>query len=636
MIVPATLLRSVGCTRRPPHLDFAAVHSTTRLSVAILRPNNAPSIEVALRCSDMVASKRPPERLPLAHISLLAIAFVCLARPACAEYKYFSFEYNITDISPLLKWGIPRLHPLWATNFTNVTSAYSASVYSPWTSFSNYTGPVGWGDSYHSVRPQPGAEPPRLVLITETTGVRVNGSRDPAAEGSATEIEYSVDKLNTDLSPDSVAPAPTNDSLLSLQDLKWGMRTVVMKAMDPARTYTVRGVAIRTQIMSNASSWSQVPVSYESFVVDEKPNPRLRYGGTNTSHWHPENRRTSVNGGPAIVTELVAGNSSTVTIPVPPGTTYLLLNGTVGPDRGDALVKWNPHPPDFPSEGWYFIATCGWSAPALLYAKYLDPDVVYNLTIQTLSSELYNVTNIGLHMLTYYSAWASEESTVAAAETVTATKNNRGKVIGGAIGGVLGVLVLTAILALFWRRRRRQSMAGADSPRDLDHRTSPYMREVDGGSIHSASSSQHLRTLPPSYNPQWSSRLRLDTLSGAAPRGRPALPSAAPLSPGFAGPTGGFFKRLQPQPQPQPKATSAKVTTAALADYKQPYLTGTFEGFNAAPPRDAVDPGSHPEAPAPQAAPPSLTEQVTPVNDVPLSSTPRSRRPLPTPPIGSK
>ncbi|KLT44958.1 hypothetical protein CC85DRAFT_310755 [Cutaneotrichosporon oleaginosum] len=295
------------------------------------------------------------------------------------------------------------------------------------------------------------------------------------------------------------------------------MRTVVMKAMDPARTYTVRGVAIRTQIMSNASSWSQVPVSYESFVVDEKPNPRLRYGGTNTSHWHPENRRTSVNGGPAIVTELVAGNSSTVTIPVPPGTTYLLLNGTVGPDRGDALVKWNPHPPDFPSEGWYFIATCGWSAPALLYAKYLDPDVVYNLTIQTLSSELYNVTNIGLHMLTYYSAWASEESTVAAAETVTATKNNRGKVIGGAIGGVLGVLVLTAILALFWRRRRRQSMAGADSPRDLDHRTSPYMREVDGGSIHSASSSQHLRTLPPSYNPQWSSRLRLDTLSGAAP-----------------------------------------------------------------------------------------------------------------------
>jgi hypothetical protein len=104
----------------------------------------------------------------------------------------------------------------------------------------------------------------------------------------------------------------------------------------------------------------------------------------------------------------VAGNSSTVLIPIPPGTSFVFVNGTVGPDRGEAIVKWNPQPPYFPTEGWYFNATCAWSAPAVLYAKYLNPDVVYNLTIQTMSNELHNVTDIGLHMLTYYSAWPKE------------------------------------------------------------------------------------------------------------------------------------------------------------------------------------------------------------------------------------
>lgn len=105
-----------------------------------------------------------------------------------------------------------------------------------------------------------------------------------------------------------------------------------------------------------------------------------------------------------MVSELVAGGAATITVPIPLGTAFVLLNGTVGPDRGEALINWNPLPPNFPDWGWSFNSSCPSAAPAVLYTKQLNPDVKYNLTIQALSSELYNITDIGLHMLTYYSA----------------------------------------------------------------------------------------------------------------------------------------------------------------------------------------------------------------------------------------
>lgn len=113
-------------------------------------------------------------------------------------------------------------------------------------------------------------------------------------------------------------------------------------------------------------------------------------------------------GGPSSVSELVAGNTATITVPIPPGTAFVLLNGTVGPDRGEVFVNWSPIPPNFQDWGWSFNASCPSAAPAILYSKQLDPDVQYNLTIETLSAELHNVTEIGLHMLTYYSASTKE------------------------------------------------------------------------------------------------------------------------------------------------------------------------------------------------------------------------------------
>lgn len=198
----------------------------------------------------MAAFKSP--RTPRVHLHTVALALIVLVRPSVA-YNYFSFEYNITDISPLLNWGIPRIHPPWVTDFSNMSTG-SAAPFTPWTSPTNYSGPVGWGDSGHSAQPSqdPASEPPRLVLLTEATSVRILGSRQPDTKGTAVEIKSSVDKPSFDTGPDEEEPAPTGGALLSLEGMPWGMRNIVMIAVDPARTYTVGGATIRTQLLSNA------------------------------------------------------------------------------------------------------------------------------------------------------------------------------------------------------------------------------------------------------------------------------------------------------------------------------------------------------------------------------------------------
>ncbi|GMK57431.1 hypothetical protein CspeluHIS016_0402650 [Cutaneotrichosporon spelunceum] len=585
----------------------------------------------------MVAFKNPvtsgPFGVDIRLASFSTLAFALLAPPSLAKYTYFSFEYNITDVSPLLKWGITNVHPPWSTSFNNLSTG-SAAPFAPWTSPSNYTGPVGWGDSSHSAKPpqNSSAEPPRLELIAEATAVRIHGSRSPDTDGTATEIKYTVDKEVFDYATaDSVAPPPNDGTLLSVDAISWKMHTLVMKVVDPARTYAVRGATIRTQLLSNASAWEQVPVSHEEFVMNGAHNPRFTITDSASSRWRPENRRTAVNEGPSVVTELVAGNSSTITIPIPVGTTFVFINGTIGPDRGQALVKWQPLPPHFPTEGWYFNATCGWSAPALLYAKYLDPDEVYNLTIQTLSSELHNVTDIGLHTVTYYSALANETSTSegATSDTQTAT-SGRGKVIGGVVGGVLGALALASLLAFFWMRRRRRAKAVSEEQEEWHDSPSfaSSMREVDGGSIHSTSSS-HRRALPPSYNPQWNRPDRV--VPPVSPVSPVTLSSGDPysaLSPGANGSSAGFPKSPHTQNTPSKGLTSNAMMP--FADYKQPYILGTYQLRDAPQPDEA---GALSEPPRPPPLPPGQ-EGASPVPTrearvpPPLPSR-RSKRPLP-------
>lgn len=125
------------------------------------------------------------------------------------------------------------------------------------------------------------------------------------------------------------------------------------------------------------------------------------------------------------------------------------------------------------------------------------------------------------------------------------------------------------------------------------------MQEVDGGSIHSATDSVH-QHLPPSYNPQWSSRVNsggspaltpsvsqpasspqglLGTLAiGRSDKGSPF--ASPPLSPGLVSPVGGREEILG-GPDGQRKEgggqTGAISASSPLPDYKRPYVTGDYK-----------------------------------------------------------
>lgn len=105
-----------------------------------------------------------------------------------AAYNNLSFNVDFTDLSPIFKWGIARLDPTWAVDFTNMTDGNrSMASYTPWSSPTNYTGPIGVGVSSHSARAAPlgpSVLPPQLVLNVDATAVYVYGTRDPDSVGS--------------------------------------------------------------------------------------------------------------------------------------------------------------------------------------------------------------------------------------------------------------------------------------------------------------------------------------------------------------------------------------------------------------------------------------------------------------------
>lgn len=127
------------------------------------------------------------------------------------------------------------------------------------------------------------------------------------------------------------------------------------------------------------------------------------------------------------------------------------------------------------------------------------------------------------------------------------------------------------------------------------------MQEVDGGSLHSVSDSPANQRLPPSYNPQWSERVRNERPPDApstppspttpiTPRAttvglavKPSKLEAAPLSPGVFSPTAEPFS-ITAAAKGSGAAAGAESTTSAdykkpyfTKDYKAPYIAGAFE-----------------------------------------------------------
>lgn len=95
-----------------------------------------------------------------------------------------------------------------------------------------------------------------------------------------------------------------------------------------------------------------------------------------------------------------AGDLQEILVPVPANTSFVMINGTTGPDRDLLSVAYSVDPPEQASVFYGVNATTKWVTPGILYWAPLDPTVQYNLT---LSGNQVTAANISLHSVTFYS-----------------------------------------------------------------------------------------------------------------------------------------------------------------------------------------------------------------------------------------
>lgn len=95
----------------------------------------------------------------------------------------------------------------------------------------------------------------------------------------------------------------------------------------------------------------------------------------------------------------------------------LIINGTMGPDHGQATVTTNPLPASYGQVGvgdTKYLYNPWVARDAVIYIATLDPAIEYDVSIQAEWSKIdsndtnatQSVGGIGLHSVTFYSAFA--------------------------------------------------------------------------------------------------------------------------------------------------------------------------------------------------------------------------------------
>lgn len=101
-----------------------------------------------------------------------------------------------------------------------------------------------------------------------------------------------------------------------------------------------------------------------------------------------------------------SSQDTTVEITIPDGTSYIVVNGTTGPQRTTLSVVLMPSPPNFrpfsTQSGGELSnnASNPWAADTVLFMRELDPTVRY--TMNLMSSLFTSGPTVGIHSITYY------------------------------------------------------------------------------------------------------------------------------------------------------------------------------------------------------------------------------------------
>lgn len=167
------------------------------------------------------------------------------------------------------------------------------------------------------------------------------------------------------------------------------------------------------ELMARESA-DQVPLTVVPFIVDGAPNPVFKYEGewtVNTTTIYndskpalPRSRGLTLDAA-VNVTELVCpeGNNSrfaNVTMSIPAHTSYITINGTVGPGSFAPSCTWDPKPPGvMDAEIRGFNASSPWVSGQIQYVQRLDPDANYTLQLHGARRGY-----VKLHTTSFYSA----------------------------------------------------------------------------------------------------------------------------------------------------------------------------------------------------------------------------------------
>lgn len=223
-----------------------------------------------------------------------------------------------------------------------------------------------------------------------------------------------------------------------------------------------------------------MPLRVEPFVSNGNINPLFE----KTGDWKVEDHIGGVGGQDKITYDhaVSSGADAVLTAKLPPSTTFLILNGTTGPDYDKLYVNLHPAPPLTPKSYSYITTRDKWVSKSILYFTPLDPTFNYTLTLAPAIN-----SSVSLHSLTLYSGVGVGNDTAQAFGGLGTTDHegakyqppkkpvNKGAIIGGVVGGVLGVLLL-AILG-FWavRTYRRKHSSPLRFERADDMQATPFI-----------------------------------------------------------------------------------------------------------------------------------------------------------------
>ncbi|GMK57435.1 hypothetical protein CspeluHIS016_0402690 [Cutaneotrichosporon spelunceum] len=417
---------------------------------------------------------------------------------AVAARNLVPFQLTISDQSPLVEfsttgtvaWNSSFSRSAWTTH-TDGQAGMGASWHwintTAWDSYARPNFSIGVSASDIIVNGDVNGSPPNDTaidaVVTEYSGVQTGGA-GPTGGTNTSGVPASQ---GVKLSPGQLARVSGLDVNKPLS-----VQFTITEAVPSV--YNVRGFVVTTALWSDAETFDKVPQSTAWFVVDGKPNSQFKVDESvwtvNTSTIYDDYTRRNVS-------ELFCprgDQNANVTIHVPLRTSFVVLNGTVGPDRSGPSYHWTPVPPGWrPSDMQSGGARSPWVSGQLLHAQRLDPDVNYVLDV-TQST----LGNVHLDTVTFYSA----------NHTGSPAKSDVGPIVGGVVGGVCGALVLTLLCFYwcFWRPRKHREREGeatqntdgsgfdpfSPSQNDDDEGQEPLMQETDAGRV----------VLPPQYTPR--------------------------------------------------------------------------------------------------------------------------------------